>query len=404
MGIDLTKEPEQNQSIVVNYPKLNVTGINTNNGDFVSATYFNNSSTQNITYTMKSIKNTYKAKEIRVYGKLFEGIAINYNATMVIKNSKDTNSEDVYMCFLLTTNRISQPTEIDKLLTALQSSTKIDINATINPKAGSDQYIVYDSKNFMGPCKVVIYTSPIRIVTPTESFITTTDWFTDISTDKTKTNLVINSENMSDQPWMVCENVNIDSDEMITTYNLPIDSPIMKEYGTVDSFKTMVMFIVFFFICMFSYLIIPSVYLMIIKKIIGSSKPPGMGVKDFIFYIDFVLSVVLGGVGLILICVGAFSDPEVVKNTGDILLSGFVISIIFIISYIIIQSRKMTGAFVPGVNYVNDLPDSANASTLLTGSSNLPYSGNSSSLLTSSSRMVPNQLSSSRFSGGPYRM
>ena len=88
MGIDLTKEPEKDETIQVNYPKLPVSGINSNNGDFISGTYFNNSSTQNITYTKKSLKNTYKAKELRIYGRLFPGVSLNYNATLVIKNSK----------------------------------------------------------------------------------------------------------------------------------------------------------------------------------------------------------------------------------------------------------------------------------------------------------------------------
>lgn len=402
MGIDQTKEPEKNQTIQVNYPKLSVTGINTNNGDFVSGTYFNNSSTQNVTYTINTLKNTYKAKELRIYGPLFPGISVNYNATLVIKNSKDTNSEDVYVCFLLNTNRISQPTEIDKILTALQSSVEVNISSALNRGAGSDQYIVYESKNFMGPCKVIIYTSPIRIVTPTDSFISTTDWFQDISLDKDNTNTVVNSVNAADQPWMVCENVDIDSDEMITSYNLPINSPILKEYGTVDSFKTAMMFIVFFFVCMFSYLIIPPVYLMIIKKIVDRSKPNGMGEKDFIFYIDFILCFLLGGTGFILICVGALSEPGKVENQGDVLLSGFVISLIFIISYIIIQSKKMTGPFIPRVDYVNDLPGGVNPGQLM-GASYPGASGSGS--LSSGPRMVPSQLSNpNRFSGGPGRM
>lgn len=406
MGIDQTKEPEKGQTIRVHYPKLAVSGINTNNGDFVSGTYFNNSSTQNVTYTINTIKNTYKAKELRIYGALFPGISINYNATLVIKNSKDTNSDVVYMCFLLNTNRISQPTEIDKILTATQDSVDVDISATLNRGAGSDEYIVYESKNFMGPCKVIIYTSPIRIVTPTDSFISTTDWFEDISLDKDNTNTMVNSENAADQPWMVCENVDIDSDEMITSYNLPINSPILKEYGTVDSFKTAMMFIVFFFVCMFSYLIIPPVYLMIIKKIVDRSKPNGMGEKDFIFYIDFVICFVLGGTGLILICVGALSEPGTVKDQGDVLLAGFVISIIFIIAYIIIQSKKMTGPFIPRVDYMNDLSRGVNPGQLMgasyPGSSGYGSSGYGAS--SSASRMVPSQLSNpNRFSGGPGR-
>lgn len=401
MGIDQTKEPEKGQTIRVHYPKLAVSGINTNGGDFVSGTYFNNSSTQNITYTINTIKNTYKAKELRIYGALFPGVSVNYNATLVIKNSKDTNSDVVYMCFLLNTNRISQPTEIDKILTTAQSSVEVDISSALNRAAGSDEYIVYESKNSAGPCKVIIYTSPIRIVTPTNSFVSTTDWFQDISLDKSVTNTVVNSENAADQPWMVCENVDIDSDEMITSYNLPINSPILKEYGTVDSFKTAMMFIVFFFVCMFSYLIIPPVYLMIIKKIVDRSKPNGMGEKDFIFYIDFVICFVLGGTGLILICVGALSEPGTVKDQGDVLLAGFVVSIIFIIAYIIVQSKKMTGPFIPRVDYVNDLPTGLNPGQLM-GASGIGQAMGSSS---GANRMVPSQLSNpNRFSGGPGRM
>jgi hypothetical protein len=403
MGIDQTKEPEKGQTIQVNYPKLSVSGINSNNGDFISGTYFNNSSTQNITYTIRSIKNTYKAKELRIYGRLFPSISINYNATLVIKNSKDTNSEDVYMCFLLNTNRISQPTEIDKILTATQSSVDdVDISSALNRSSGTDRYIVYESKNSAGPCKVIIYTSPVRIVTPTDSFVSTTDWFLDISKDPSTTNIMVDSENAADQPWMVCENVEIDSDETITSYNLPINSPILKEYGTVDSFKTAVMFIVFFFVCVFSYLIIPPVYLMIIKKIVDRSKPSGMGEKDFIFYIDLLLCFILGGTGFILICVGALSEPGTVKDQGDVLLAGFVISLIFIISYIIIQSKKMTGPFIPRIDYVNDL-SSGPKSGQLTGTSNpgqllgASYPGSSGSV-----RMVPSQLSNpNRFSGRP---
>jgi len=304
------------------------------------------------------------------------------------------------MCFLLKTNRISQPTEIDKLLTATTSSVDIDISSALNRGAGTDQYIVYESQNFMGPCKVIIYTSPIRIVTPTDSFVNETDLFKDISTDQSITNTIVNSVNASDQPWMVCENVEIDSDEMITSYNLPINSPILKEYGTVDSFKTAVMFIVFFFICVFSYLLIPPVYLMIIKKIVSRSKPTGMGEKDFIFYIDFILCFILGGTGFILICVGALSEPGKVENQGDVLLSGFVLSLLFIISYIIVQSKKMTGPFVPGIDYVNDMSSGFNMGGLMGASG---FSGSSGS--SGSSRMVPSKLTQpNRFSGGPGRM
>jgi hypothetical protein len=116
------------------------------------------------------------------------------------------------------------------------------------------------------------------------------------------------------------------------------------------------MFVTFFIICVFAYFLIPTIYLAVLAKLIKDDAAPEKK-KKVVLYMDYVLSFVLGGVGLILICVGAFSDPTKVENTGDILLTGFAFSIIYIISYIIIQARKLGGGtFIPDVNYVKAAP------------------------------------------------
>jgi hypothetical protein len=116
---------------------------------------------------------------------------------------------------------------------------------------------------------------------------------------------------------------------------------------------------VFLILCVFSYLIIPSVYLAVMTKLIAAVGGNNISTgekKIWILYLDIALSTVFGLTGLILICIGAFGNsdpslPDYIANTSDILLAGFSISIIFIISYIVVQSKKMTGKFIEGVKY-----------------------------------------------------
>jgi preprotein translocase subunit SecG len=155
---------------------------------------------------------------------------------------------------------------------------------------------------------------------------------------------------------MECDYVPIESAD-VTTYSLPIQSSLIKDSNSMDSLRTTIMFVTFFIICVFAYFLIPTVYLAVLAKLIKDDAPPEKK-KKVVLYMDYVLSFLLGGVGLILICVGAFSDPTKVENTGDLLLAGFAVSIIYIISYIIIQARKLGGGtFIPGVTYGKAAPN-----------------------------------------------
>jgi hypothetical protein len=149
---------------------------------------------------------------------------------------------------------------------------------------------------------------------------------------------------------MECDYVPIGSDT-VTTYNLPIQSSALKDMGSIDTFRTIIMFIVFLFICAFSYLIIPTVYLIVMQRILGNQFLDQASKKKKIFYIDVIISFAFCATALILICVGAFADPSPSVNSGDLILSGLIISILYIISYIVIQSKKLGGKFIDGIKY-----------------------------------------------------
>jgi hypothetical protein len=249
----------------------------------------------------------------------------------------------------LNTSSITVPNDIDKLITSgVSTSPTVLLNQVIKPETGSNQHIIYTSSDKNGnQVTVVVYTSPISINT-TPFTATTSDWIKNTNPEKYS---MVDSAESSGGEWMECDYAPMDSDDVITTYNIPIQSSLIKDAKVLDSFRTLIMFMVFLLLCVFSYLIIPSVYLAVISKLLGNKFMSGGEKKTMILYIDIAISAVFGITGLVLLCVGAFSDPDVVPHTGDILLSGFVISIVFIISYIVVQSKKMTGKFIDGVKY-----------------------------------------------------
>jgi hypothetical protein len=148
--------------------------------------------------------------------------------------------------------------------------------------------------------------------------------------------------------WMECDYVPIDSEE-VATYNLPISSDLVKSSSMFSSFQTIILFIVFFFICVLSYFIIPGAYQALVYLCFRTYASEG-GVaekKKINAYLDFAISFVLCVPALLLVVCGVFvpnSNSNV--NTGDVILSGVCIGIIYIIGYIVVQSKKLDENFI----------------------------------------------------------
>jgi hypothetical protein len=147
--------------------------------------------------------------------------------------------------------------------------------------------------------------------------------------------------------WMECDFVPIGSDT-INTYSLPITSGLVKDLSTFDSYKTIIMFIIFYVVCGFSYLLVPAIYLAIVFRVFGHGFLDQSEKKTRVLYLDYTLTVLFAGIGIILVLVGLFAD---VKNAGDLILTGLILCIIYAIGYVIIQSKKLAGKFIDGVKY-----------------------------------------------------
>jgi|LauGreSBDMM110SN_4_FD.fasta_scaffold45514_2 hypothetical protein len=360
MPFDLKQTTDTKQSVLFDYPQMTVTSVTLNDGDFLQGNYIGGGSSPNIVYTKSNVKSNFNSTQLRIYGVLFPKLveSIKHTGTLVIKNVGTTNSPpNVYMCFLLNTFKISVPSDIDKLISSDgNTNPSFYLNNVVKPASGTNQYISYAGKDKnSNDITVIIYTSPIPVVTQPFSE-TTSDW---ISVTEPPNYSIVDSAEAAGGEWMECDYAAIDSDEVVTTYNIPIQSSLIKDSNSLDSFRTLIMFMVFLILCVFSYLIIPSIYLAVMTKLIAAVGGNNISTgekKTWILYLDIALSTVFGLTGLILICIGAFGNsdpslPDYIANTSDILLAGFSISIIFIISYIVVQSKKMTGKFIEGVKY-----------------------------------------------------
>lgn len=353
-SFDLNQKPDAAQQLVHTYPSMTASSISSvkdNGVTFIKANFNGGGSTPNIVYTKSNTTVNFKASQLFVYGNIHGKNGISYTGELIIKNDPLTNAAStpsIYLCFILSYNSSNPSTDIDKIIKNTGTTPiSIVINSTPDPATGST-YIVYNATNNMGiPCLVVIFTNPIPINTNLIGYSRTCDDLF-MTPNSGLTYSIVQSQTQGD--WMECDYVPIDSPD-VATYSLPIQSTLIKDSNSMDSLRTTIMFVTFFIICVFAYFLIPTVYLAIFSKLIKDDATPEKK-KKVVLYMDYVLSFLFGGVGLILICVGAFSDPTKVENTGDILLAGFAISIIYIISYIIIQARKLGGGvFLPGVNY-----------------------------------------------------
>ncbi len=356
-GID--KTPETNQNLTQSYTNLSISGVTASTDPSIKLIKANcqGGSGANVTYTKSNIPINYKASQLGIYGKLHKINGVSYDGELVIKNIPTTNTginPPIYMCFLLSSNSGNTPTDIDNKIIHASGNTTQSI--TIATDSANAKYIVYKTTDSIGtPSIVAIFITPIQIKGPVSGYSAICEWFGSSPTTSNSDYSIL--QNTVDGDWMECDYVPIDS-EQVTTYSLPIQSHIIKDASSMDSLRTIIMFVVFFIICVFSYILIPVIYLAVIAKLFAGKQAEQIDPvkkKKTILYMDYILSFILGGMGIILICVGAFSDPTKVENTGDILMAGFSISIIYIISYIVIQSKKLGGGkFVPGVNYVEN--------------------------------------------------
>ena len=266
-------------------------------------------------------------------------------ATLIIKNDTEDYESHIYTCFLLNYVGSSAPpgSQIDNIF--MKSSNKqtqltVNLNEDIfRSDAPNAKYIQYTSKKLGSGSNVIIYTDPIDIGSTQVELLQNNLGLFDMH------NPVYSTISSADQgDWMECDYVPIDSEE-VTTYSLPIDSGLVQDAGGQSTIQTIMMFIVFAILTAFAYILFPKIYFYLLQQwILYSVGNEYLGDKqkeDKVSSFDLWTSIIWCGIAFLLIFAGAFWS-----NEGAALSTGLTMSIYYILSYVIIQSKKAEPTFL----------------------------------------------------------
>lgn len=349
-------------TIMTNYIALNISNMTLNSTTNYVTGSCQPTSSSNITYTNASSTNEYKADTMWIIGDapgssnpLHDVLgAQNVIGEIVIRNVSTNNDNYIYMCYLLSpSTNTGSTSQVDTIMNSVYSNSgsvpiNINLNADTSETLSSAKYIVYTSSSLNPGVTVCVYSIPIPVSSSSSSYLLTLQNNLDLFDMSASVYSVVGTN--TEGSWMECDYVPIDSEE-IMTYNLPINSGVAKDQSTFNSFQTIILFVVFFFISVFAYFLIPSVYSWLAMNLLSKiNDQDEIQKKNRIFMMDCIVSGLLVGVSVILIATGAFGPES--PNNGDVLLSGFCISIIYIIGYIIIQSKKNNDPkFIDGIDY-----------------------------------------------------
>lgn len=367
-GFNPNQAPDPTLNISVAYPAVGLTGLlNDPNQYFISA-MIDKSSSPNITYIdTTGATQMFSGNKMWIVGNAagssnllhsVQGAPSNVAGELIIQNLNPNGNQVLYMCYLLclTSAVVPGADQIDNILNASPTTSMmtVDFDAAIYSKPISGAvYFQYTSAGVSySPSSIVIVASqPIYITSVNIMTLQNNLGMFDMPGPTPASAYSVIQLNQPGE-WMECEYVPIDSEE-VTTYNIPIASDLVKSGSMFNAMQTIILFIVFFFICVFAYLIIPVSYLAVVGIWLKQMAPNAYSSsdkKDYIWYLDAILSILVGGTGFILVCVALFTNN--LPNANDVILSGFCLGIIYIIGYIVIQSKKMSGGtFIPGVDY-----------------------------------------------------
>jgi hypothetical protein len=372
---DINQTPNSSESVTLNYLPMGLSGVMMDTQNEWVTGLCSRTSSPNITYTTSdNVKTNYYANKLWIIG---SASGTNYplhklsgypggeltngspTAELVIQNFSEDGEKTIYMCFLLEYVGTNAPPggQIQNIFNAItndQPEVTVDLNGDIFGNVDPNAvYLQYTSQTLGSGADVMIYSNPIRIGASLVNVLQNNLGLFDMY-DSPYT-IIPMSEPGS---WMECDYVPIDSEEVASYYSTPVEggtvsmplsSGIVADAGTNNSMKTIISFMVFAVLCGVAYTIIPDSYLFLVHLVIGKGYISKQGEVNRVYWLDLIISALVGGTSVLLICLGAFGNYT---NSSVLLSTGLTLGIFYTLCYIIIQSKKMNSNFLPGgINY-----------------------------------------------------
>jgi hypothetical protein len=284
----------------------------------------------------------YSSKSLYITGSnnLIQGI--QYDGELVIEHTPITNdsSKKLYTVFLLQSNKSNSVTPIDSLIVlnnnSNNNSKQIDIGNSLNTDSKQIYYIDNNGN------QVIIFTTPIKINSKINTINSREKLFT---FNPTNYNIIYTkySKNNIAEPFSIkegltntayCQPIEMIDPKISEDANLVI--PLIGKYTPNDATNNIIRiginFMAFVLVLGFTYLLAPMIYK---DYIVGLISSYGQQKMNRIRSIDMYSSIVL-----ILACF-TFILQGVKTNDANFTIIGFFIGLFFIISFFIIQSKKL---------------------------------------------------------------
>ena len=333
-SFDLSKPVDTSKSISLNYIPIGLKNIIYNDDKVNISAECETSPSSHVTFTDNNIKSEYKATRVYIVGIGQDPTTINQisgiasKGQLIIKNVDTDNNEVLFMCFpLVVTNPGPSNSGIDALIRTAGSQTTtltVNFNNDIFAKEIHEvKYLEYTS-SLGNAARVVTFAHPISIISTRLLELQNNENFFDIQPSEYS---VLTPSSPGE--WMECDYVPIDSEE-VETYNLPVTSSLVQDSAAHNSLKTMFMYILFLLFTGMSYSIIPAIYQYILSFLFVIFDTNGYSARTaFMGKFDAVMKVLLLALIIMFFWMGQ-----------QFILYGIVISIVTLLGYIIISSKK----------------------------------------------------------------
>jgi len=334
----------------------------------------NNSSDSNLIITLNSNRNEYIHENIYINRLLHFNIDKittdneNIIGELIIEHKNLTNVGKAYTCYLLesTSSIRTDGTDLDKmLLLPEQEVTNMDITLD-NVLPTSSDCIIYDSNTNTNNKinKVCVFTKPIIVNTESKSKILkyadqTTLFQINPSNVESfngykegaqnlneNTTTMVPADNISvpdnENIWIDCNPTGVGEDE-ITTYNVPINSKMMKEEQESQLMKTTVNYGMFLIALVICYALVPLGYKGMVIDPVNLIKLTDLngehGALTRIRSADITISLIF--IGIIITLIGL--DPSLHTYGRS---SALFIAVFYLLSFGLIQLKKQQSEFM----------------------------------------------------------
>jgi len=330
---NLSKSIDTSKSITLNYIPIGLKNILLNTDDKNITAECETSPSSHVTFTDNNIKSEFKATSVCIVGtandtKVNQISGVASNGQLIIKNVDTDNNEVLFMCFpLVVANPGPSNSGIDALIRIaapdIPTTLTVNFNADIFAKEISEvKYVEYSSS--LGNARVVTFAHPISIISAQLMGLENNTNFFNLQPSEYS---ILTPSTPGE--WMECDYVPIDSEE-VETYNLPVSSSLVQDSAAHNSLKTMFMYILFLLFTGMSYSVIPAIYKYILSFLFINLGTTGQSArKIFMDRFDTIMRVSLLILIIIFFAIG-----------NQFILYGIVISIVTLLGYIIISSKK----------------------------------------------------------------